>query len=79
MHAYHHNIKINLIETNPDECNQGLCFYAIAANSNKCNGDCSTLCCLSDKIYVLSKTESLNSNFFYYDKRNKLIKKIKKT
>ena len=64
MHAYHHNIKINLIKINPDECNQRLRYYAIAANSNRCNGDCNTLCCLSDKIYVLSKTESLNLNFF---------------
>ena len=63
MHAYHHNIKINLIKINPDECNQGLRHYTIEGKWDRCNGNCNTLSCLSDKIYVLSKLESLNLNF----------------
>ena len=64
MHAYHHNIKINLIKINLDECNQRLRYPTFAANSDRSNGNCITLCCLSDKIYVLSKIESLNSISF---------------
>ena len=78
MHAYRHNIKINLLKINPNECNQGLRYYTFAANSDRCNGNCNTLCCLSDKIYVLSKIESLNSIFFSMIKRISELKILRK-
>ena len=53
-----------LIDLNPDECNQGLCYYPFMANLDTCSGSCNTLDNQSSKICVPKKTKEVNLNIF---------------
>ena len=53
-----------LINLHPNECTQGLRYYAFAANLDRCTGSYNTLNDLSNKICFPNKTEDLNLNVF---------------
>ena len=53
-----------LIKLHPNEYTQGLCYYLFAVNLVRYVGSCNTLNDLSDKVYVLDKTEDLNLSIF---------------
>ena len=49
-----------IIDLNPDEHNQGFCYYTFMIKLDTCNGSCNTLNDVSLKIYVPNKLENLN-------------------
>ena len=53
-----------LIDLNPDECNQGWCYYPFLVNLDKCNASCNTLDDTSGRILVPNKTENVNLRVF---------------
>ena len=52
--------RLTLINIDPDECNQRLCWYLCMFNLDRCNGSCNTLVNRSHKVCVPNKTEDLN-------------------
>ena len=56
-----------LINLHPNEYSQGLLYYPLAVNLDRCVGSCNILNYLSNKVYVPNKTEDLNQ----HDYRNK--------
>ena len=63
-----------LIDLNPAE----LKYYPYTITLDKCNGSCNALSEISDRICAPDKTENVNLNFFYFDSKNKWIKKLRK-
>ena len=53
-----------LINWHPDEYIQGLHYYLVAVNLDRCAGRCNTLNDLSNKVCVPNKTENLKLNIF---------------
>ena len=53
-----------LIDLNPDECNQGFCYYPFMANLDTCSGSCNTLDNPS-RVLQLPKHISCNVNKTY--------------
>ena len=53
-------IQLNLINLHPNEYNQELHYYPFSVKLDKCAGSCNTLNDLSNRIYVINKTEDLN-------------------
>ena len=53
-----------LINWHPDEYIQGLHYYLVAVNLDRCAGRCNTLNDLSNKVCVPNKTEHLNLSVF---------------
>ena len=49
-----------LINLNPDEYNQGFCYYSLMVSLDRRNGSCNTLDDPSNKICALNKTKDLN-------------------
>ena len=49
-----------LINLDPNEYSQGLCYYPFAVNLDRCVGSCYTLNNLFDKISVANKAKDLN-------------------
>ena len=49
-----------LIDLNLDEYNQGLRYYSITVNLDRCNGSCKTLDDTSSRICVPNKTKDAN-------------------
>ena len=49
-----------IINLNPDEHNQGFCYYTFMIKLDKCNGSCNTLDDVSLEICVPNKLENLN-------------------
>ena len=58
------NGPTTLIDLNPDECNQGLCYYSFMLNLDRCNRNCNTLNESSNRICVPNKAEDVNLNDF---------------
>ena len=60
-----------LIDLNPDEYNQGLCYYSFMVNLYRCNESCSTLDDLSNRTCILNKIEDVNLSVFNMLRKNK--------
>ena len=67
-----------LIDLNPDEQNQGLCYYPFVADLDRCNGTCNTLEDPSGKLCVPNKTEDVNLHVFNMITRIKQTKTLTK-
>lgn len=52
-----------LTDFNPDESNQGLRWYSLTSNLDKCSGSCNTIYYPSGRICVSNKTENVNISF----------------
>ena len=63
--------KCNLTDLNSDEYNQGLCYFQLTVSLDRCNGRCNTLNDLSNRTYVLNKTEDANLSVFNMITRKK--------
>ena len=57
--------RLTLFDLNPDEDNQGLCYYQFMVDLGRCNGSCNTLDDTSGKTCVPSKTENVNIKVFH--------------
>ena len=57
-------IQPTLINLHPNEYNQELHYYPFAVKLDRCVGSCNTYNDLSNKVYVLKKTEDLNIHDF---------------
>ena len=53
-------IKSTLINLHPHEYSQGLRYYLLAVNSDRCFGTCNILNDLSNRVWIPYKTEDLN-------------------
>ena len=53
-----------LINLDPDEYSQGLCYYLFAVNLSRCGGSCNTLNNLSNRVSVPNKLKTLNLHIF---------------
>ena len=53
-------IKPNLINLHPNECNQEFHYYPFATKLHKCIGGCNTRNDLSNRVCVPDKIENLN-------------------
>ena len=53
-----------LIDLNPDEYNQGLCYYPFLVSLDRCNGSCNTLDDLSSKIGISNIIVDINVHVF---------------
>ena len=58
-----------LIDLNPDEYNQGLCYYPFIVNLDRCHCSFSTFSDPSGKTWVVNKTEDISLNIFNMVKR----------
>ena len=56
--------QLTLINLHPNEHSQGLQYYLVAFNLDRCVGSFNTLNGLSDKVRVPNKTEDLNLSVF---------------
>ena len=56
--------QLTLINLHPNEHSQGLQYYLVAVNLDRCVGSFNTLNGLSDKVRVPNKTEDLNLSVF---------------
>ena len=57
-------IKSTLINLHPHEYSQGLRYYLLAVNSDRCFGTCNILNDLSNRVWIPYKTEDLNRSVF---------------
>ena len=57
--------QYTLINLDPNEHIEGLCYYTFAVNLDRCMGSCDTLNNLSNKVCVPNKTEDLNLSVFH--------------
>ena len=57
-------IEPTIINSQPNECTQGLCYHPPAFNLDECVGSCSTLNDLSKKACIPNKTEGLNLSVY---------------
>ena len=53
-----------LVDLNPDEYNQGFCWYPFLVSLDRCKGSCNTLDDLSSKIGISNITEDVNVHVF---------------
>ena len=60
-----------LIDLNPDEYNQGLCYYPFMVNLYRYSESCNTLDDLSNRTCILNKIEDVNLSVFNMLKKNK--------
>ena len=61
--------RSTLIDLNPDEYNQGLCYYPSIVNLDRCHCSFSTFNDPSGKTWVANKTEFISLNVFNMVKR----------
>ena len=54
-----------LLNFYPNEYSEGLTYYPFVVNLDRCTGSCDTLNDLSNRAYVVNKTEDLTLNVFY--------------
>ena len=52
------------VNLHPNEHNQEFHYYSFSVKLDRCAGSCNTLNDLSDKVFVLNKTEDLNLSVF---------------
>ena len=57
-------IQPTLINLHPNEYSQEFHYYPFSVKLDRCAGSCNTLNDLSDKVFVLNKTEDLNLSVF---------------
>ena len=54
----------SLINLHTNEYTQGLCYFPLALNVDRCFGTCNILNDLSNKVCIPNETEDLNLNVF---------------